>query len=287
MRPITPLLDQLILRPTRNPILGPNPTHQLECGGVTIEAWAYQIDARPVDCDASTSAPLIDARPVDCDASTSALFPELSVIRLLGVSGRAESVSAHPYDTWPDVGGQFWVANPPGYGGSQGCASLKGFLQAGRSIHQKIRSLNSDGPILLVGSSLGATTALALATELDVDGLLLRDPPDLRRVILTRYGKWTLWLPALLLASGLPSEMNALSNAAKCTVPALFITSGADRTVPYRCQQAVCAAYGGPWREFHLPAAVHGESIPQQRHAEYREALGWLRELVLRKRITV
>ena len=253
------LLDKLILRPTRKPLGGTQPTKLIDCGDSTIELWVHQVKNK-----------------TNCSAASRDLF----VIRLIGATGRAENATLHPFEAWPDLSGEFWVGNPPGFGQSSGRASLMGMLDAARSTFRHARAESGDAPILLVGSSLGAATALALAAEEKVDGLLLRDPPDLRRVIVHRYGKWTCWLPTIAFASRVPRDVGALLNARRCNIPAVFVTSGADRIVPYGCQQLVLQAYGGPFREVHLPAAGHGEPVTNDQHDEYSAALDWLRNQI-------
>ena len=253
------LLDKIILRPTRKSLVAAQPTRMIDCEGSEIGLWIHSVPNEP---------------------SLSVTSRDLCVVHLIGAMGRAESATQHPFEMWPDIQGEFWVSNPPGFGNSVGRASLLGMLNAARSTLRHARREMGDTPILLVGSSLGAATALALAAEGDVNGLLLRDPPDLRQVILKRYAKWTLWLPCMAFANSIPQEIAALANASRCQIPAVFVTSGADRIVPYSCQQLVLQSYGGLFREVHIPTADHGEPVPEELRDKYLSSLDWLREKI-------
>ena len=65
----------------------------------------------------------------------------------------------------------------------------------------------------------------------------------LREVIVGRHGWWNFGIGARLLARKIPRELCSISNAKSTAVPALFVSSARDRTVPPRYQQMVIDAH--------------------------------------------
>ena len=117
---------------------------------------------------------------------------------------------------------------------------------------------HASSGILLMGTSLGAATAIAVAAQRPVSGMLVRDPPQMTEVIKKRFGWRTLGL-AFVAARKVPSSLDTIYAARQCQAPALFITSGRDRIVPLACQREVVKAYQGKTHVVHFPLADHGE----------------------------
>ncbi|MEM8679325.1 MAG: hypothetical protein AAGF97_08240 [Planctomycetota bacterium] len=237
-----------------------------------------------------TSLPLGDAEPEWIDVGSQrcqairlpgpATHPErsLTLLKFVGASGRAENSTNHPLEHWPEFAGDVWSINPPGYGNSPGRASLKTIVPTALALYDRVAA-RSKGKIMVMGTSMGAATAMAVASQRPVAGMLLRDIPQIRRVIAQRFGWWTLGL-ATLSARRVPESLNAIAAATRCQTPALFITSGRDRIVPINIQRDVISAYGGPHQVVHFPQADHGEMPQEGDLPPYFEALDWLRNQI-------
>src|SRR4051794_40749649 len=134
-------------------------------------------------------------------------------------------------------------------------------------------------PIFVHGVSFGSTAALAVAARRPVAGVILKNPPALREVILGAHGWWNLWLAAGPVARAIPDDLDALANAAKATAPALMISAGADWKVPARYQERVIAAYGGPKEVIRLPSAGHDDPLTREASLRFEAGLDRLWQL--------
>lgn len=162
----------------------------------------------------------------------------------------------------PPLSIELWGVNYPGYGGSEGTPSLDGVARAARVAYRAIAARANGKPIIVFGSSLGATAALHVAAHERLAGIVLHNPPPLRRLILCRYGWWNLWLVALPMALQIPHALDATANAARSKAPALFISSSDDGVVPFGYQERVMKAYAGDWKLLENRGAGHNTPIP-------------------------
>ena len=125
---------------------------------------------------------------------------DLFVLKLHGTAGRAERATYHPMDYWTDLRAELWSMNPPGYGGSSGSASVRTLATAAQATYLEMARRAEGRPIVVMGNSLGTVPALYLAANFPVAGMVLRNPPPLRQLIVGRHGWWNLWIGAMLIA---------------------------------------------------------------------------------------
>src|SRR5262245_35008737 len=216
---------------------------------------------------------LWSARPLGVEPGTTALY----VLSFEGNASRAEWSAAPDAQLWGRHEVELWSLNMPGYGGSTGPARLARLPSAALAAYDALASQASGRPIVLNGSSIGSTLALYVATRRPVAGLLLRNPPPLRPLILSpRFGWWNLWLGAGIVASKVPAEMNSLANAPRLEMPAAFLLSSADEVVPPRLQKRIVDAYGGEKKVIELPDATHNAAFDGSHMRELSEACEWL-----------
>ncbi len=207
--------------------------------------------------------------------------PELFVLKFGGAGSRAERATMHPLDFWDGMSAEIWAPNWRGFGGSAGRASVQSLVSVGLQCYEEIRRAADGRPVLLTGNSLGTAVALAVAAaHRDMAGLLLRNPPPLRQLIIGKHGWYSLGIGAWLISKCVPASLDSIAKARGSDVPAMFVTSGQDRVVPPNFQAMVYNAYAGPKRQLVLPQAGH-EDVPKEREvARYREHLSWLRSAV-------
>jgi pimeloyl-ACP methyl ester carboxylesterase len=137
----------------------------------------------------------------------------------------------------------------------------------------------ADGrPIIVMGNSLGTVTALHLAANFPVAGLILRNPPPLRHLIVGRHGWWNLWVGAMLIAQKVPLDICSIRNARQVSCPAVFLSSCKDQTVPAMYQEKIFRAFGGPYRLLRMEDADHTTSLTLHEQREYTRHLEWLRD---------
>lgn len=243
------LADRMILRPTTYPL----PTdekrrHTLRVAGQRVEVWIH------------------DVGPVRSEF-------ELCILKFPGTGGRAERSTDAPAEFWPHQATQIWAVNPPGYGGSSGTARLEYLAPTALAVYDELRVRCPECPLLVMGNSLGGCSALYLAANRRVEGLVLRNVPPLRQLIRRRYAVRGLVLGSWLLACHVPGELDAIACARQATVPAVFVMSDRDRVVPPPYQRRLHAAYAGPYQLVTLAGAGHASSMADSEMRQYRDAL--------------
>ena len=248
------IADRLIFRPSQHPL---QPAHKqrrmLPFGRGSIETWNRRVGS---------------SRSEDMD---------VFVLKFCGTSGRAERATYHPMDYWSDLRAELWSVNPPGYGGSSGSASLKTLAAAAECVFSEIQTVADGRPIVVMGNSLGTVPSLYLAAQHKVAGLVLRNPPPLRQLILGRHGWWNLWLGSFLISQKVPKNLCSIENAKAASCPAVIISSRQDKTVPAPYQDRVIQAYGGESQIVALTDANHTSSLNLVEQREYSRHLDWLR----------
>lgn len=213
-----------------------------------------------------------------CDSSDDA---EALVLKFAGAGGRGERATLHPVDFWSDLKAEVWAVNPPGYGGSNGRASMRHLPAVGRAVYEGIRARAAGRPVIVTGNSLGTTTALHVAAHFrDMAALVLRNPPALRQLIVGKHGWWNGYVGAWLISRQVPQQLDSIANAAQSPVPAVFLVSGKDRVVPPEFQQPIIDAYAGAKRVMRLADADHVAMLTESEQTQYGRHLSWLREQI-------
>jgi len=200
---------------------------------------------------------------------------ETSVLVFSGNADRAERLATAVARLLGERAALVWAVNYPGYGGSEGSASLDAIPGAALAAYDALTAQTPDLPVVCWGESLGTTAALAVGAERDVAGLVLRNPPPLRRLIMARHGWWNLWLVAIPVALQVPIALNALDSAPRVTAPAVFVMSRDDRVVPYDYQRLVFEAFAGPKQEVIL-AHGHNDGMDRDEKRRLDDALSRL-----------
>lgn len=244
-------VDRLLLYPTTDAIDAGNAQRRTLCvAGRSLEVWTAR------------------ASPQD--------DPNVYVLDFVGNAARAEYVAEDLADLWSNSSAEVWAVNYPGYGQSSGPATLRSIPAAALAAYDALRQQANGKPIYVSGESLGTTAALYVAASRPVAGLVLKNPPPLRQLILGRFGWWNLWLLAGPVALQIPPELDSVANARRVRAPAVFVMADADELVLPAYQRMVLDAYAGPKRIVSLKGAGHNSATPAGAVSELREALKWL-----------
>jgi len=166
----------------------------------------------------------------------------------------------------PELWGWLFI-NYRGYGLSGGESSERVLLEDAGLIYDYAAARPDVDPanIVLLGRSLGAYFAVALAKTRPVRGAILATPFDSFAALgAERYP----WLPVGLLLNG---RYNAVGIAPTIKVPALFILAERDDVTPMEHGAALARAWGGPKRTVTLEGARH---YGIERRAELWNAVG-------------
>jgi pimeloyl-ACP methyl ester carboxylesterase len=202
--------------------------------------------------------------------------PRAFLLEFTGNATRAEQITKYIADRWGQRSVEVWVMNYPGFGQSTGPAKLGAIPHAALATYDELSKRASGRPIFVAGNSMGTTSALYVASQRKVAGVILQSPPPLQRMILQSHGWWNLWLLAVPVSMQIPGELNTLDTAPSATAPAVFVLAGQDDTVPIKYQQIVADAYAGPKQVLMRQHAGHNDSISGDDEARLQEAIDWL-----------
>jgi pimeloyl-ACP methyl ester carboxylesterase len=202
--------------------------------------------------------------------------PQAYVLEFCGNATRAEDITQFVADRFDEHPVEVWVMNYPGFGRSDGPARLASIPPAALATYDELKRVAGERPIFITGNSMGAVTALCVASQRPCAGMILQNPPPLRRIILQRHGWWNLWLFAGPIAMQVPGALNATDTAPRVHAPAVFLVAERDGLVPPKYQQYVIDAYAGPKRIITLKNTGHHESLQPESERELAEAIVWL-----------
>ena len=206
--------------------------------------------------------------------------PARHVLVLVGNAGRAEYYATRTALRWGDEPTEVWAMNWPGFGQSEGRATLGDLVPAASAAYDAMAEAAGDGPLYLDCDSMGTTVGLRLAAEKrgerPVAGIVAKNPPPLRSLIVGRFGWWNLWLAAGPIALSVPAELDSVANARRAWCPAVFVQAEDDGVVPTTYQDKVIDAYAGRKRVVVLAGADHNDPIDGEEELRIREAIARL-----------
>ncbi len=251
---LAPLPDRLVLFPT---------THRIDAGSAARKTIAFQGGELEVWTARSAMARLRDQ-------------PEIFVLRFYGNADRADRWVALEAEMWNNRAVEVWGMNYPGFGGSTGPARLAKMGPAALTTFDELQKAASNRPIVVYGASLGTTTALHIAANRKIAGLILHNPVAMRQIILRQFGWWNLWLFAGPMAQKVPRELDSIANARTSRGPVIFLLAEQDEVIAPRFQRLVVESYAGEKRIIPLAGAHHNDPIEGASLTEFHRALDWL-----------
>ena len=199
--------------------------------------------------------------------------PETYVLRFYGNADRADRWPAAEAEMWNERSVEVWGVNYPGFGGSTGPARLAHLGPAALTAFDALQKTAGDRPIVVFGTSLGTTTALHIAAQRKIAGLILQNPPPIRQMILRQFGWWNLWVFAGPMALKIPRDLDSVANACAVRAPAIFLLAENDEVVSPKFQRLVVEAYAGQKRIISLPGAGHNSPIKGTGLTDFHHAL--------------
>lgn len=255
------LLDRFVLRPTRHELAyAPKERVLLKVDRMTDEFFVERCLAGGEDAAADS--------------------PSLLVLKFPGTAGRAERASNWPCPFLPHVDTKVCTWNAPGYGSSSGRATLSSIARRASRFWSLIsEQCLADRPrVWLVGNSLGCATATYLASraEVEIDGLILRNPPPLIETVKRVARRYPLGHLTDAIAESLPAEMNLSLTAPATNVPTVMLQSELDQLVPPELQMGVFDALPGPKRLVVMSGLDHDGVTTDDHDLEIGDAIRWL-----------
>lgn len=274
------LPDHLILFPTRSPIdAGAAARRTIPFENGDLEIWTAQSQSARQRGRA-----------------------DVYILRFYGNADRADRWPAMEAELWMDRAVEIWGMNYPGFGGSTGPARLarigpaavaafdelrrqaanksagESAVPSGPTPSSALRTAQHTAPIVLFGTSIGATAALHVAASrpTEIAGLILQNPPPLREMILRQFGWWNLWLLAGPVALQLPRDLDSIANAKTSRAPAIFLLAERDEIVAPRFHRLVVQAYAGEKRIIELRGAHHNDPVEGSALVDLNDGIGWM-----------
>lgn len=201
-------------------------------------------------------------------------------LEFCGQASRAERMIERWSDRWGDRPVEVWAVNYPGFGGSSGPACLAASLAVAEAAFDHAVEEAAGRPVFVGGSSLGTAFAIHLAAQRNVAGVVARNPPPLRELILWRHGWWNFWLLATPIVLQIPAGLDSVTNAEQSSAPIVFLSARRDDVVPSSYQRLVYDAYAGPksWLEFD---GTHSSRLRAEDDAARHEAVAALFDRVV------
>jgi pimeloyl-ACP methyl ester carboxylesterase len=224
--------DKLLLWPQR----GPEPSYG-------AQRWVVPDGKRTLEIWRAESHPGERARAI--------------VLRFPGNSDRVERWLANEAKAYGDVAVELWGVNYPGFGGSEGPASLSGVAEAADRAADAAFQVAAGRPVFAFGASMGTTAALHIAATHDIAGVYAQNAPALREVVRKEHWWWNLGLLAWPVSLQIPAALDSVANASLSRAPAAFVTSEKDTLVPPYIQRLVIDAYAGPKQLHTIPGGGH------------------------------
>jgi uncharacterized protein len=252
--------DRMLLHPSR---------HAIDAGNAVRLTVAH--NGRQVEIWSARSSALADGAE-----------PRAYVLEFCGNATRAEEIAQFVAQRWRKHPVEVWVMNYPGFGGSEGRAELKTIAPSAMAAYDELALRAGGRPIFVEANSMGTVPALHVAANRPVAGLVLQNPPPLRRLILGRYGWWNLWLAAGPIALQVPGNLDSLASARRVRAPAVFLVGERDSLVPPKYQQLVIDAYAGPKEVIHMRDTTHWQPVTGQAEAQLADEIDRLWEQAVR-----
>jgi len=253
----------------------------LACGGCA-DSWLLYPSTKPLDAGGAQRRMLnfkghrIEVFIARSEGVRAGGAPEAYSLEFCGNSMRAEFLAARAAKRWGARPVEVWSMNYPGFGRSDGPASLGLIPEYALATFDQLKSEARGKPVFVDGYSLGTTAALYVAAHRPAAGMILQSPPPLQAEIMQEYGWWNLWVIASITALEVPREMNSLANAPQVKYPAVFIITGHDTIVPRRYQMMVFDAFAGKKQCLLRPNDEHNAPMSSGDEIRLQQELDWL-----------
>jgi uncharacterized protein len=171
-----------------------------------------------------------------------------------------------------------------GHGNSGGTVCTYGYFEK-RDVHRVLDRV-APGPIVLMGSSLGAAVALQAAIDSRVTAVVAAESFSDLRTVATERAPFVFAAPLLERAFRLAEQqagfevddVSPLLTAAKLHVPVLLVHGDADDATFADHSRRIYAAITAAKRLIIVPGARHGESL--SRNETWTHIQGWLDAIV-------
>ncbi|MBI1300458.1 MAG: alpha/beta hydrolase [Alphaproteobacteria bacterium] len=161
------------------------------------------------------------------------------------------------------------LAGYRGYGGNPGRPSEQGFYADGQAYIDWLRARENN--VIVYGESIGTGTAVKIAHEYDVDGLILETPfSSIFEIAQKQY----FYVPVKYL---LKDTFMNIDKIKTITAPKLFLHGHKDFTIPFSSAQELYRAAPEPKAFIEFPEGGHNDLYE---HGAARQVLDFLADIL-------
>jgi uncharacterized protein len=261
--------------------LAPEQLAAAGAGGLLHPARRLVTAAPPLTCDDATfRGDGLDLKGWRCKGSA----PRRGTLIYLHGSADNRTSGSGVIERFGKRGFDVIAYDSRGHGESAGDVCTYGFFEK-RDLYRVLDGVN-PGPIVLVGTSLGAAVALQEAAEdRRVTAVVAAETFSDLRSVATERAPW-FFTPGLIARAFRIAEqqghfeidaVSPVAAASRLKIPVLLVHGAADIDTPPDHSRRVLYALSGPKRLILVPGARHNESL---RGAVFREIEGWLDEIL-------
>lgn len=170
-------------------------------------------------------------------------------------------------EIWRDHGYDVILAEYPGYGVNKGKPSEYNFYNAGRVIINKSQSLFPNAKTYIYGESIGSGTAVQMATEYDIEALILEAAfSSLEDVVWSK-------LPFIPVSLMLKDKYNNLSKINNIQTSLIMVHGQKDNVVRYDLGRKIFDAYDGKKKWISVPNASHNDVYSKVNMADFIKSI--------------
>lgn len=152
-----------------------------------------------------------------------------------------------------DLGYSLLMLEYRGYGDSEGSPSERGLYQDASAALAEARLRSGAQPVVVFGRSLGGAVAIELASQYQVDGLIVESSFTSLAEMAVRTG-----IP--LATTFAAYDFDSLKKIARVTAPVLLIHGDADEVVPYEMGERLRDAVTAPLTFQKVAGGTHNDT---------------------------
>lgn len=201
--------------------------------------------------------------------------------------GNAENITSHFASlAWiPKEGYSYLIFDYPGYGRSSGTPTPKSTIEAGKAAIDWVHGNKDQGPLIIIGQSLGGN--IALKSLLDLNGkfplkaiVIDCSFPSYQKIAAGKLSQsWITWILQPLAYVLISDEYAPKGIQRLAPTPMLVIHGQKDVTVEPEYGDQIYAMAGEPKQMWKIPDGTHGSTfwshdrVYQKKLVEYLSAL--------------
>lgn len=162
-----------------------------------------------------------------------------------------------------------------GYGANQGATSLEALFEDGVQIYDHVRAANPGIPLLVHGHSIGSFIAGRIASERQLDGLILESTATTTEEWVRRMAGWKRFLVRIRIDQHLQGQGN-LTVVGRLDEPVLFLVGEKDEVTDPEMAEELFAAASVPAADKRLIVVPGADHMRASHSKQFADGVRWL-----------